>query len=629
MDAGAFLAPLIPPWSPSTAAPSTALAEHLHDLLGAANDSLKVVLKPSSALESLAPTMAAPTSSWPPSDDALVNFTLDAAAANLTLNGTPSDDDLDVQEFIFNNLGPQRLPYRTSLTVVYVLIAVAGLVGNVLTCLVVLRNLSMRTSTNYYLVNLAVADIITLLFALPMEVYHMWLQYPWILGDVLCRVRAIVPETLAHVSVLTILAVSGERYVAITDPVLARTTHTLSRTARVVPIIWLVALLAATPWGYYHQSLCCHLSLSWSFDWFFYWLTMPDCGIIEASSASASMDYETSTFLNFAQKVIKCRSDFLRHLRVTHSPRRVSDCASGRKPALALLSLWDPLYKPSLFFMTLIVAGIVLSIDPPSRTPSAGNGAMHTRRLGIRMLVAVVVVFFLCWAPFHAQRLMFVIVTSYGEWTPHLRTVNANLYYFTGIFQVINEIKTQRKETLTVTKECVWSSCTANCLAVFLVYAAHALASPHSPTVAVVVVFFLCWAPFHAQRLMFVIVTSYGEWTPHLRTVNANLYYFTGLCYYLNSAVNPVLYSIMSVRFRIAFRRSLCGGKEWARRQLYISNTYGPQIASNHSNFLNRTREVSTASTKFVTRVADPKRQLEPPNRNGFTYAYEPMDLEG
>ncbi|XP_069985397.1 neuromedin-U receptor 2 isoform X1 [Penaeus vannamei] len=481
MDAGAFLAPLIPPWSPSTAAPSA----HLHDLLGSANASLRAALKPSSAVEPPAPTMAAPTTSWALSDDALVNFTLDAAAANLTLNGSRSDeDDLDVQEFIFNNLGPQRLPYRTSLTVVYVLIAVAGLVGNVLTCLVVLRNLSMRTSTNYYLVNLAVADIITLLFALPMEVYHMWLQYPWILGDALCRVRAIVPETLAHVSVLTILAVSGERYVAITDPVLARTTHTLTRTARVVPIIWLVALLAATPWGYYHQVNQ---------------LTLPSGTVLKESAWCAVPFHDVS-----------CNWAWLMW---------ASSVGAFILPMGVLVTLYCKI-------------GIVLSIDPPSRTPSAGNGAMHTRRLGIRMLVAVVVVFF------------------------------------------------------------------------------------------------LCWAPFHAQRLMFVIVTSYGEWTPHLRTVNANLYYFTGLCYYLNSAVNPVLYSIMSVRFRIAFRRSLCGGKEWARRQLYISNTYGPQVASNHSNFLNRTREVSTASTKFVTR-AEPKRQPEPPNRNGFTYAYEPMDLEG
>lgn len=31
--------------------------------------------------------------------------------------------------------------------------------------------------------------------------------------------------------------------------------------------------------------------------------------------------------------------------------------------------------------------------------------------------------------------------------------------------------------------------------------------------VAVVLVFFICWTPFHAQRLMFVIVTLLGKWT--------------------------------------------------------------------------------------------------------------------
>jgi hypothetical protein len=32
-------------------------------------------------------------------------------------------------------------------------------------------------------------------------------------------------------------------------------------------------------------------------------------------------------------------------------------------------------------------------------------------------------------------------------------------------------------------------------------------------TAAVVLVFFVCWTPFHAQRLMFVIVTLQGSWT--------------------------------------------------------------------------------------------------------------------
>ena len=92
-----------------------------------------------------------------------------------------------------------------------------------------------------------------MLAALPMEVYLMWVQYPWPWGEAACRLRAMMPELVAHVSVLTILAVSGERYVAITNPVYARTTHTLARTARVLPVIWLLSLVAAVPWGYYYQ----------------------------------------------------------------------------------------------------------------------------------------------------------------------------------------------------------------------------------------------------------------------------------------------------------------------------------------------------------------------------------------
>ena len=38
-------------------------------------------------------------------------------------------------------------------------------------------------------------------------------------------------------------------------------------------------------------------------------------------------------------------------------------------------------------------------------------------------------------------------------------------------------------------------------------------------SVAVVVAFFICWIPFHSQRLMFVVVTLYGEWTDTLQQV--------------------------------------------------------------------------------------------------------------
>jgi neuromedin U receptor 1 len=67
---------------------------------------------------------------------------------------------------------------------------------------------------------------------------------------------------------------------------------------------------------------------------------------------------------------------------------------------------------------------------------------------------------------------------------------------------------------------------------------------------AVVISFFVCWAPFHLQRLLFVYLnkmdgyTEYNEW----------IYHITGCFYYFSSTVNPILYNLMSAKYRIAFK---------------------------------------------------------------------------
>ena len=49
------------------------------------------------------------------------------------------------------------------------------------------------------------------------------------------------------------------------------------------------------------------------------------------------------------------------------------------------------------------------------------------------------------------------------------------------------------------------------------------------PAVAVVIVFFLCWAPFHAQRLLFTYGTVWDDWTSEtLRLVNEWIFYVAG-----------------------------------------------------------------------------------------------------
>lgn len=48
------------------------------------------------------------------------------------------------------------------LTLIYSIILISGILGNVITCVVISRNKNMHTATNYYLFSLAVSDLLLL-----------------------------------------------------------------------------------------------------------------------------------------------------------------------------------------------------------------------------------------------------------------------------------------------------------------------------------------------------------------------------------------------------------------------------------------------------------------------------------
>ena len=75
---------------------------------------------------------------------------------------------------------------KVILVILHVSVFITGLVGNSLVCLSVYRNKSLQTVTNYYIVNLAIADFLVILICLPPSVY--WdINLYWNFGLVLCK----------------------------------------------------------------------------------------------------------------------------------------------------------------------------------------------------------------------------------------------------------------------------------------------------------------------------------------------------------------------------------------------------------------------------------------------------------
>ncbi|GIY85587.1 uncharacterized protein CDAR_205311 [Caerostris darwini] len=77
-----------------------------------------------------------------------------------------TEDMGSIYDYLAAVLGPKMLPlnWLIPLTSVYSVIFVTGLMGNICTCIVIVTNPSMQSSTNCYLFNLAVTDLWTLIF---------------------------------------------------------------------------------------------------------------------------------------------------------------------------------------------------------------------------------------------------------------------------------------------------------------------------------------------------------------------------------------------------------------------------------------------------------------------------------
>ncbi|XP_034662763.1 pyrokinin-1 receptor isoform X3 [Drosophila subobscura] len=139
------------------------------------------------------------------------------------------------------------LALLTILTVCYALIFVAGVLGNLITCIVISRNNFMHTATNFYLFNLAVSDLILLVSGIPQELYNLWYPDMYPFTDVMCIMESVLSEMAANATVLTITAFTVERYIAICHPFRQHTMSKLSRAIKFIFAIWLAAFLLALP----------------------------------------------------------------------------------------------------------------------------------------------------------------------------------------------------------------------------------------------------------------------------------------------------------------------------------------------------------------------------------------------
>ncbi|XP_039291244.1 neuropeptide SIFamide receptor-like [Nilaparvata lugens] len=155
-----------------------------------------------------------------------------------------------IQNATVSSDSTEMLRHSVVMTVVYcvayAVVFFVGIVGNFAVVSVVLRSgPRMRTPTNLFLVNLACADLLVLIFCLPFTLVGN-IMTGWTMGLLMCKTIPYLQGVSVNASINTLVAITIERWLAICYPMRWQmTSHTCKL---VILLIWLFSLTITFPW---------------------------------------------------------------------------------------------------------------------------------------------------------------------------------------------------------------------------------------------------------------------------------------------------------------------------------------------------------------------------------------------
>ncbi|XP_005019307.1 cholecystokinin receptor type A isoform X1 [Anas platyrhynchos] len=330
---------------------------------------------------------------------------MEIVEASLLENGTNITDilcDYLLQNYTFfcedDPPNSSRDLHQIIRILLYCLIFLLSVLGNILVITVLIRNKRMRTVTNTFLLSLAVSDLMLCLFCMPFTLIPNLLK-DFIFGSAVCKTATYFMGISVSVSTFNLVAISLERYSAICKPLQSRVWQTKSHALKVIAATWCVSFTIMSPYPIYsklvpftkyNNSTANMCRLLWPSDviqqsWYTFLLLILFLipGII-MMVAYGLISLELYRGIKFDASQRKSS----RERKISTSSAKYEDgdgCylqKSKRKRKVPLQQL------------------SVLSNSKIDRARSSSSSAnLMAKKLVIRMLMVIVILFFLCWTP--------------------------------------------------------------------------------------------------------------------------------------------------------------------------------------------------------------------------------------
>nr|XP_018904368.1 PREDICTED: octopamine receptor [Bemisia tabaci] len=131
-------------------------------------------------------------------------------------------------------------------TIVLGLIILLTVVGNILVILSVFTYRPLRIVQNFFIVSLAVADLTVALLVMPLNVAYNLLGR-WVFGIYLCKIWLTCDVLCCTASILNLSAIALDRYWAITDPINYAQKRTVKRVNGMIAAVWVLSAVISSP----------------------------------------------------------------------------------------------------------------------------------------------------------------------------------------------------------------------------------------------------------------------------------------------------------------------------------------------------------------------------------------------
>ena len=285
---------------------------------------------------------------------------------NTTMNGTlPSSCDWN------------PTAAKIGATFVYCLIFLVSLVGNTVIGIIVYKTKTMRKPINFLIVNMAMSDLLVPIFLFPLEIQKFYMD-SWLiggpLGQALCKLIYFLPDVSTVVSILSLVLIAVGRFGAVVFP-LRPPLISSKRCPFLILATWIVAMALHVPYLFvlklaeYHGGLVCR----------WHWK--------EVFGKNAHENYLLFLFVTF---------------------------------------VFIPLFLIAILYI-IIFLKLKSQRSPGEQSVNAGEQRQQRERNVLKMAIAIVLGFAVCWLPFVIGSFI-IIKFSWDIWPCSFQ------YFFTVAF---------------------------------------------------------------------------------------------------------------------------------------------------------------------------------------------------